>query len=204
MPQALGHAGGGLALPDLYADAQLGDLHRADAAVFVSHALHAGVGGLLDGGRGGGGDRAGTAGAFDNQLGEGATASATDPVVAGTLRRSHSPLEPGQNGALHHAGHGGAEPAIFQLGYVIVHGIFAAVVVLGAVDVLIAGAAVVVLGRGGGKAVVRRERRSRHEQRHHCGQCQSRNFSDVLQTGSSFSSVGSNSCQSAGRSRRTV
>ena len=211
MPQPLFHALGGLALPDLHIDAQGRNFNGADVAVLIGHALHAGVGGLLVGGGGGErgdggiGDRGGAAGAGSlNQHRNGA--AAPGHAVAAPAR-SHSLLEAGEDGALHHAGHGGALDAVLQLGHLVVHHIFPAVVVLGAVDILIAGAAVEVLGGVRGKGVVRREGRDCQGQRRRKGQHQTHDFSDMLQVASSISSIWlskGNSCQSPGLSRRTI
>lgn len=181
------------------------DGQGADAAVRTGHAGHAGE-------SGGGGHcnlrdarvhhRRGTCSpGSHNQLSDGAAAADS---VAASPNRSYDILKPGQNGAFHCAGHGSAGTAVPQLRRLIVHHVPATVIVLCAIHILIAGAAIVVPGRGGGKAVIRRKGRNRHGQRRHGGQCQSREFSNVLQMISSFCSVGSNACQSPGRSRRMV
>ena len=89
------------------------------------------------------------AGIFNPRQGDCIPSTAADPIAAGSTAGGHRGLQAGQQRLLHDAGLRGAETAILKLRNLIVHNIGAAVVVLGAVDLLI-GCGIVVFRRAVG------------------------------------------------------
>ena len=168
MAQALFHALPGLALPDFHGDAQGRDLQRADAAVFTLQAIYAGDGRLL--GRAGHGEGGGLRRGIQAAAVDLRCTIRADAVAASALHGGHAGLEAPQDGGFHDAGLGGTQDAVLQLRDLKVHHVRLAVVVLGAVDVLVGGVPVVVLGSVCGKGIVRRQGVCCHgvedEQRH--------------------------------------
>ena len=145
MSQPLFHAGSRFAFPEIIvfdSDCRNGDL--SDGAVGEQKILCQ----LCESGR-----RRSSCGAALQKTGD-LNSSAAGRNFVNAAAGCGDALKTGQHDFLHHAGLGGAELTVFQFEVLVVHHIFSAVIVAGAVDILIGRGGIVFRGAIGFKGII--------------------------------------------------